>query len=129
MREHSVVELLQKLKAKEYDSHLCEQQVQLFSDKCLQSDARFVESFVRSAFNRGKGPQHIRMTLRQHNIEGTDVSECINNEDFDWHELAIAVRTKRFGESPPQDFTDKQKQMRFLQYRGFEQDQINSAFD
>jgi regulatory protein len=129
MREHSEFELLQKLNVKGFSPKLCEQQLQLFIDKRLQSDARYLESFVRSAFNKGKGPQHIRQSLKQHNIEGVEVKESIYNADFDWFELACKVREKRFGENPPADFHMKQKQMRFLQYRGFEQEHISAAFD
>ncbi|MDH3812818.1 MAG: RecX family transcriptional regulator, partial [Gammaproteobacteria bacterium] len=35
---------------------------------------------------------------------------------------------KKFGTSAPSDFKEKARQMRFLQYRGFEQDHIQSAF-
>jgi regulatory protein len=128
MREHSEFELLQKLSVKGYCPKLCQQQLQLFIDKRLQSDHRYLESFVRSAFNKGKGPQYIRQSLKQHNIEGSHVNEAINDEEYDWFELANKVRTKRFGISPPTDFVEKQKQMRFLQYRGFEQEQINLSF-
>jgi regulatory protein len=36
---------------------------------------------------------------------------------------------KRFGDPLPDDWIDKQKQMRFLQYRGFTQEQIKYAFE
>ena len=127
-REHSRFELLQKLIAKGHSPILCEQQLQLFIDKNIQSDDRFVEVFVRSAYYNGKGPQHIRQSLKQHNIDGAIVKQCILDKAFNWYECATNVRIKRFGENLPNDFTDKQKQMRFLQYRGFEQDQINAAF-
>jgi len=129
MREHSEFELRQKLAAKEYDLLVCETQLQVFIERNLQSDQRYLESYVRTAYIKGKGPQFIRQTLKQHNIEGAHVSEHLKGEDYDWHSSAIEVRKKRFGEDPPVDFADKQKQMRFLQYRGFEQDQINTAFD
>lgn len=128
-REHSQYEVLQKLAAKEFDPRLCEQQLQIFIDRRLQSDQRYLESFVRSSFNKGKGPQNIRQSLKQHNIDGADVKACIYCDDYDWYDLASKVRTKRFGTKMPDDFASKQKQMRFLQYRGFEQEQINAAFD
>ena len=129
MREHSQFELLQKLTAKGHSHLSCEKLLQLFIDKNIQSDQRYLESYIRSAYLKGKGPQVIRQTLKQHNIEGLCVSEQIKDEDYDWFSLAIKVRHKKFGEKPPVDFSDKQKQMRFLQYRGFEQEQINAAFE
>lgn len=128
-REHSQYELVQKLVAKGLNEKLCYQQLQFFIDKRIQCDKRYLEAYVRSAFLKGKGPQVIRQTLSQHNIEGVQVNEHIFVEEYDWFALAIEVRNKRFGEQAPVDYTDKQKQMRFLQYRGFEQEQINAAFD
>jgi regulatory protein len=126
-REHSQFELIQKLVARDLDENLCYKQLQFFTDKRIQCDQRYLEAYVRSAFLKGKGPQVIRQTLSQHNIEGVQVNDNIYREEYDWYNLAKVVREKRFGEAPPVDFIDKQKQMRFLQYRGFEQAHINAA--
>jgi regulatory protein len=53
----------------------------------------------------------------------------VGDVSFDWFESSKAVRVKRFGDPLPADWTDKQKQMRFLQYRGFTQEQIKYAFE
>lgn len=129
MREQSQFELLQKLAAKGFSNTASERQLQLFIEKGIQSDQRYLASYVRGAYLKGKGPQVIRQSLQQHNIEGAHVSLHIKDEDYDWYGLAIKVRNKRFGETPPIDCSDKEKQIRFLQYRGFEQAHINEAFD
>ncbi len=49
--------------------------------------------------------------------------------DQDWSALALEVRRKKFGEIEPVDLKDKARQMRFLQYRGFESDQVRAALD
>ncbi len=126
-REHSRVELMQKLSAKGFDASMCSRQIQLFTQKNLQSDSRFIESFVRNAYFRGKGPTFIRQTLHQHEVDSVEVSDCIKAENFDWYALALQVRQKKFGEDKAVDFAAKQKEMRFLQYRGFEQTHINEA--
>jgi len=128
-REHSFNELLEKLLAKGFDQNLCTQQLIKFKEKDIQSDTRFVESFVRNAYMNGKGPQFIRQSMYTHQINESLASEHISSDEYDWYNLAIQVRQKRFSQLPPTDFKDKQKQMRFLQYRGFEQDHINAAFD
>ncbi|MGB3725123.1 MAG: regulatory protein RecX [Glaciecola sp.] len=125
-REHSYQELLQKLLAKEYSHNLCEQQLQQFVDKGIQSDTRFTEAFIRNAYISGKGPQQIRQKLYQHKINETVMNQFIDSDQFDWFESAAKVRAKKFG-ALPHDFESKQKQMRFLQYRGFEQDHINEC--
>lgn len=128
-REHSRFEILQKLKVKGYAKFECETQLQDFIDRKFQSDSRYAQSYVRTAYIKGKGPQFIRQSLKQHNIDESLVSEYIANEDYNWFDLALHVKVKRFGEKPPIDYLEKQKQMRFLQYRGFEQEHINATFD
>jgi regulatory protein len=39
----------------------------------------------------------------------------------------VKVRHKRFGSELPEDFKERARQARFLQYRGFTTDQINHA--
>jgi regulatory protein len=39
------------------------------------------------------------------------------------------VRRKRFGDEPPQDYKERARQSRFLQYRGFTSDQIRQVLD
>ena len=42
--------------------------------------------------------------------------------------MAREIRAGKFGNEAPTDFKEKARQMRFLQYRGFESDHIQSAF-
>ena len=51
MREHSKQELVDKLLKKDYEKDLIMQCIEEFSDKDLQSDYRYAESFVRAKFN------------------------------------------------------------------------------
>ena len=45
----------------------------------------------------------------------------------DWAALAREVRRRRFGLSPPGDYAERARQARFLQYRGFSNEQIRAA--
>lgn len=126
-REHSRAELMQKLVAKGFEPDLCSQQIECFEQRGLQSDERFCESFIRNAYANGKGPRHIHASLSQHDIDGSTISANFEALELDWFALACAVREKKFGDATPSDFSARQKQMRFLQYRGFSQDQITHA--
>jgi len=128
-REHSQTELRKKLSDLEISSELIDDTIKKFAEKDIQSDVRFAEAVVRGAYHRGKGPVFIERELNNHNIDFALVRELVNDEDFDWFESSKAVRVKRFGEDLPDDWTAKQKQMRFLQYRGFAQEQIKYAFE
>lgn len=127
-REYGQRELVKKLADKGYLRRLVEQEIQTLTDDNLQSDDRFAESFVQSRINQGKGPVRIRLDLSQRGIGDAVIEMAILESAADWHGLARDVRRRKFGHAEPEDFKAKAKQMRFLQYRGFEQDHVQSAF-
>jgi len=93
----------------------------------LQSDVRFADAFVRSRINQGKGPAKIRADLREKGVNDGVAEDGIREAEQDWYALAVEVRLKKFGAERPEDFKEKARQMRFLQSRGFDQDQIQAA--
>ena len=126
-REHGRGELLDKLTRFGFDAAVAEEAVGQLIDDGLQSDARFAEAFVRSRINQGKGPVRIRADLRERGLAGPAIDLALEEADEDWYALARDVRLKKFGPDVPLAFRDKAKQMRFLQSRGFEQDQVQAA--
>jgi regulatory protein len=126
-REYARAELEQKLAAAGFDAEVVEEAVQKLVDEGLQSDRRFVESFVQSRIRQGKGPVRIHADLGQRGIPARLVGEVLDQAGEDWYALAREVRAKKFGPSQPAEFRDKARQMRFLQYRGFEPDQVQAA--
>ena len=100
----------------------------LTRDRLLEEE-RFVESFVRGRIRKGQGPVRIRGELAQRGIEDASVSSALMEADCDWVALAAEVRAKRFGRAAPGDFKERARQAKFLQYRGFESEQIRSALD
>ena len=126
-REHGRGELLDKLTRFGFDADVAEDAVTQLVDDGLQSDSRFAEAFVRSRINQGKGPVRIRADLRERGLGGTAIDLALEEAGEDWYALARDVRLKKFGPDTPTEFRDKAKQMRFLQSRGFEPDQIQAA--
>ena len=95
----------------------------------LLEETRFIESFVRARIDKGQGPTRIRADLIQRGIDETHIQVGLREACQDWGVLAAKVRRKRFGMDMPSDFTERARQMRFLQYRGFEGGQIETALD
>ncbi len=126
-REYGQTELIRKLADKGYDRRIVEQETRTLTAEGLQSDDRFSESFVQSRINQGKGPVRIRVDLGQRGISDAVIEAAIEESAADWHGLASDVRRRKFGEDRPVEFKEKARQMRFLQYRGFEADHIQSA--
>jgi len=127
-REHSRGELLRKLAGAGFEPGAAEQAVERLATEGLQSDRRFVETFVQSRINQGKGPVRIHADLDARGVDAALVDDVLAATAEDWYRLAREIRARKFGRARPADFRDKARQMRFLQYRGFEADQIQAAF-
>lgn len=126
-REYGQRELVGKLLKAGFDAGIAGQAVERLSGEGLQNDRRYIEAFAQSRVNRGKGPVRLRADLRQRGVDSGLVDEVLNKLSIDWRELAREVRRKKFGPAMPRSFSDKARQMRFLQYRGFTQADIESA--
>ena len=128
-RDHSRLELEQKLAARGYDAVTVESALDDLEAKGLLDAKRFVESFARSRANRGQGPIRIRQELAARGIRDLSEADLEQYGDFDWISLARAARAKKFGARRPRDFKERARQARFLQYRGFDSEHIKRALD
>lgn len=128
-REHSKVELCRKLQQRtEHPLALIEQVIDELAELGLQSDSRFVEVYIRSRAARGFGPQRIQQELSDRGIDGTVINDYLAHQEIGWQELIQKVWQKRFKGQKPTDWKMRSLQMRFLQYRGFTAEQIDSLF-
>ena len=128
-REYGQHELEQKLESAGFDAGIAISVVEQLAFEGLQDERRFVENFIQSRVSQGKGPVRIYADLGQRGVSRGKVDTILEELAVDWFGLAREVRLKKFGRSPPRDFKDRARQMRFLQYRGFQQDQLSAAFN
>ncbi len=126
-REYGRRELVDKLVRTGFHADVAEDVIDALAAECLQDDERFADNFIASRISKGKGPARIRAELADRGISHRAVDAALDAAAVDWRALAREVRGKKFGPDLPQDFTDKARQMRFLQYRGFDADQIQAA--
>ena len=94
----------------------------------LVSDERFSEMLVRVRRSRGFGPLRIKNELREKGVAGELIDLRLDMSSPEWVAVARQVRQKKFGARTPKTFSEKARQMRFLQYRGFTHDQIQRTF-
>jgi len=128
-REHATQELFQKLLAKEdYEADEISAALARLTGQGLLSDERFTEAFIHQRINRGSGPLKIRSELRQKGISDAMIGAFLNERDAQWQEIALAVRLKKYGSESPLNAKEKMRQIRFLQSRGFTNEQIFFTF-
>ena len=125
-RDFASGELRQKLGSQGYDAAVAAAVVADLTEERALDDARYAENYVAYHVGRGHGPLRIGADLRSLGVPATLVEAALGTGP-DWRELARTVRTRKFGAEPPEDWTEKTRQARFLQYRGFSSDHIRAA--
>lgn len=123
-REHSCYELHQKLLNKFSDPQRADETLEWVRGLGYVDDQRFAGMFVRSAIAKGRGPERISRELQQRGVVSSVIDEALRDNAPDWLNLAQEVLRRKFP-SPAQDYKEKAKQMRFLQYRGFSMSHIS----
>jgi regulatory protein len=89
-------------------------------------DERYARLFVSTHARRGQGPVRIRHELTAVGLSA-ETAETALAEHGGWAVQAQQVRARRFGAALPRDWAEKGRQVRFLQYRGFSNEDIRSA--
>ncbi len=125
-RDHASADLRRKLVEKGYDAQLVASVVDALRAEKLLDDRRYVENFVAYHAARGQGPMRVRAELRRLEMEGPLVEECLDSFP-DWIVHLRKAQLKKFGARQPQNYVEKQRQARFLSYRGFTSAQIRTA--
>ncbi len=140
-KELSRHQLRDKLIAKGCDPAAVDALLHEFAKKGYQSDERCATMMVREAVRKGRGIRYIAQSLRKAGLDakdfggmnalicladtssvsdGTILESDDESDDIDWLKLAVEARSKKYGKHLPKDPKDKARQLRFLQYRGFE---------
>ena len=125
-RDHASADLRRKLLEKGYDAGVVAPLLEALRAEKLLDDRRYTENFVAYHAARGQGPVRVRADLRRHGLEGEAVEESLDAFP-DWIGQLRKVRQKKFGASLPGNYIERQRQARFLGYRGFTSAQIRTA--
>jgi regulatory protein len=125
-RDHSAEDLRRKLLKKGYDGLVVAPLLEALSAENLLDDRRYMENFVAYHAARGQGPIRLRMELRRHGLDGPPVEAYLDSFP-DWLAQLRKARQKKFGAALPANYADRQRQARFLGYRGFTSAQIRTA--
>ena len=125
-REHSSREIFKKLSPRVESKELLEEEIEKLKADGLLSDERFAESYFQSRKNRGYGPLRIRNELKQRGV-GDQIFYPLSNE-IEWSGLALEALKKKVSGDMPTETKEILKLKRFLNYRGFDFQDIDKAF-
>ena len=95
-----------------------------FAERNWQSDERYAEAYIHSK-SRQHGTLRLKQALSAQGIDEDISRDMLPDRDSEL-QTAIAVLRKKF-KQPSTDLKEKQKQVRFLAYRGFSMDTIQTA--
>ncbi len=127
-REHGHVELARKLRLRGAEAEMIEVELQRLTDDGLLSEQRYLESYIRSRANEGRGPMRIREELTQRGLARELVEYALAEAVNDWQAQMEDLWRRRFS-GRVVDLKDKAKQSRFLAQRGYAVDDIRRLLD
>lgn len=124
-KEYSKAELIEKLALYAQDRDEVIKLVEDLAEQRYQSDQRVAETVLASQKRKGKGPARIQLALKNKKIDQDLIADEM--QEIDWTEQAYQLKLKKYGAEVTKDPKLKAKQIRFLQYRGFDLDTIFKA--
>jgi len=125
-RDHASGELRTNLIYKGYDRTLVDELIEALRAERLIDDERYLQNFVAYRAARGQGPNRVRADLRKLDLPAERVERTLDAYP-DWIAHLVRARQKKFGTSHPNNYADRERQARFLAYRGFTGAQIRAA--
>ncbi len=111
---------------KGYDAGILTGVIERLIAERLIDDRRYVENFVVYHAARGQGPLRVALQLRQVGLTGEIVESALANFP-EWSLKMQEARRKKFGAALPSEYAERQRQARFLQFRGFTSAQIRAG--
>ena len=123
-REHSAFEIRDKLHKRDFDEAEIEQAIIELQQGDWLSDERFAEAYIRMRQLRGFGPIRISIELNERGVKESIVEHYLQSGDESWQQTLEQQYQKKYRNRSIEDYNDKAKRIRFLQYRGFALDLI-----
>lgn len=126
-REYSSKEISQKLKKHGIQADDADYVLNELMKNGYQSDERFAEHYTRFRASKGYGPRRIRLELKEKGVDAQLIEQGLVLSEVNWLERIAEVREKKFKGQQADTWEERNRQIRFLDYRGFTQEQIDSC--
>ena len=126
-REHSATEIRQKLQQRDFSPDEIANALVELQQGDWQSDERFAEAYIRSRRLKGFGPVRISMELSERGVDEDVSARYLQTDDELWMDTLREEYQKKYRGEPLDNYQEKAKRMRFLQYRGFSPEAIRKV--
>jgi len=123
-REHSAFEIRDKLQKRDFDEAEIAQTIIELQQGGWLSDERFAEAYVRMRQLKGFGPIRIAIELNERGVKEAIAEAFLDANDESWQQTLVQQYQKKYKNKTIEDYNEKAKRIRFLQYRGFSLDKI-----
>ena len=90
-------------------------------------DERLVIHLIDKHIRKKHAPTRIKQEVRQKGFSSELVEQTLEKAEVDWYVMARELKVSKFGEERASDAKEKNKQVRYLQYKGFSMDMIFEA--
>ena len=127
-REHSALEIRDKLLKRDFNEEEITRAIAELQQGGWLSDERFAEAYIRMRQQKGYGPIRIAMELNERGVSENIIDEYLHQDDESWQHILQQQYSKKYRNKAIEDYNDKAKRIRFLQYRGFTLDAIYRLF-
>ncbi|HGJ5877311.1 MAG TPA: regulatory protein RecX [Arsenophonus sp.] len=97
------------------------------TDNNYLNDAEFITYLFNKHIKKSHGPTRIKQEIRQKRFPQTLTEQEVEKGNIDWYVLAKEARVRKFGETLQSDSKEKNKQIRYLQYKGYTMEMIFEA--
>jgi len=123
-REHSAYEIRDKLLKRDFDEAEVEQAIIELQKGGWLSDERYAEAYIRMRQQKGFGPIRISMELNERGVKERIIETYMHAGEESWQQTLLKQYQKKYKDKDIEDYSDKAKRIRFMQYRGFTLDMI-----
>jgi len=126
-RDYSSGELTRTLVKMTENSECVDSALQRLIVSGYLDDERLVIHLVDKHIRKKHGPTRIRQEVRQKGFSQELVEQTLEKAGVEWYAMARELKVSKFGEERASDAKEKNKQVRYLQYKGFSMDMIFEA--
>ncbi|MDG4549110.1 MAG: regulatory protein RecX [Candidatus Contendobacter sp.] len=128
-REHSRLELRQKLIQRGYPAIQIDPVLDRLVEERLLDEGRYAELYASARADKGYGPLRIARELRERGVSDEQVAASLAALDPFWLPKLRELHRKRFKSRLPGDVAERIQQTRVLRQQGFTLDQIKRLFE